>query len=259
MINIQVTDLHMVLAFWLCFSRWVAVVFQLPIYENVAVPMVVKVLSSLLLTYAFFPVSQVPVMADLQAVGTDNIIILTIAYSMVGLIIGFLVKSIMQLFYAGGSLISQQIGFAAMKYFDPSAGTQVGPFEKLVHTTLLVIIISSGALLPMFKGVLGSFMAIKFADAARFFQTPDFYLQFFKSIFVSSIMLASPLLFTNFLLYSLMGVIARMVPQMNVLMVSFAVNIGLGLLVFLSISYEFFQVAYEMYIQKLGDWFQFIT
>ena len=41
-------------------------------------------------------------------------------------------------------------------------------------------------------------------------------------------------------------------------MVSFAVNIGLGLLVFAATSDEFFNVAFKLYTQKLGEWFQFI-
>jgi flagellar biosynthetic protein FliR len=72
-------------------------------------------------------------------------------------------------------------------------------------------------------------------------------------------MLASPIIFINALVMSVLGVIARTVPQMNVLMVSFVVNIGMGLLVFSVTSYEFFSVAYDVYLKKLGEWFQFIT
>ncbi len=43
---------------------------------------------------------------------------------------------------------------------------------------------------------------------------------------------------------------------MNILMVSFVVNIGIGLLVFFAISEEFFHVAYTMYVERLGEWFQ---
>jgi flagellar biosynthetic protein FliR len=46
---------------------------------------------------------------------------------------------------------------------------------------------------------------------------------------------------------------------MNVISVSFAVNIGIGLLVFVAGSDEFFQTCFKMYTEKLGMWFQFIT
>ena len=57
----------------------------------------------------------------------------------------------------------------------------------------------------------------------------------------------------------ILGIIARMVPQMNVLMVSFVVNIGMGLLVFVAGSDEFFQIGFKLYTEKLGEWFKFIT
>jgi len=37
------------------------------------------------------------------------------------------------------------------------------------------------------------------------------------------------------------------------------VNIGLGLLLFLGIAEEFFQVSFELYVEKLGNWFQFLS
>jgi flagellar biosynthetic protein FliR len=56
-----------------------------------------------------------------------------------------------------------------------------------------------------------------------------------------------------------MGIVARTVPQMNVLMVSFVVNIGLGLLLFLGIAEEFFTVSFDLYVEKLGEWYQFLS
>jgi len=71
-------------------------------------------------------------------------------------------------------------------------------------------------------------------------------------------MLASPLIFTNFIIMVILGIIARIVPQMNVLMVSFIVNIGLGLVVFIVCSDEIFNVGYKLYAENLGNWFQFL-
>jgi flagellar biosynthetic protein FliR len=55
------------------------------------------------------------------------------------------------------------------------------------------------------------------------------------------------------------GIISRTIPQMNILMVSFAVNIGVGLILFIAVSEEFYSVSFEIYIEKLGQWFQFFS
>jgi flagellar biosynthetic protein FliR len=259
MLNIQITDMSTIVAFWLAFTRWLAVIFQLPIFENVSIPAMVKVLATLMITIAFFPLIQDQIMLDIKYVGENSFWYLTIFNTLVGLVIGFFVKSIMGIFISSGALITQQIGLNALSYFDPQAGSPIGPFEKLIEWTVLMMILTSGALLPMFKGVVNSFSTIHVYNIGKMAGSIDFYMIMFKSIFISSIMLATPMIFINLIINAVMGIISRAVPQMNVIAVSFAVNIGLGLLVFVVGSEEFFATCFRMYTQQLGNWFQFIS
>ncbi len=256
--TIEITNIVPIIAFWLVFVRLLAINFQLPIYDELPIPVIVKILTTLVIAFCFYPYVSSQVIRDINYVGKDSFWLLTIAYTVVGLTIGFLVKAIMSIFLSTGSIISQQVGFAAVRYFDPSSNTQVGPFELVIKWTLLVTIVSSGALLPMFKGVYQSFFSITMVDLGNFGKSPIFFIEMFKSMFLSSILLASPLIFTNMLIMTVLGIIARTVPQMNVIMVSFSVTIGLGLIVFVATSDEFFHVAYRVYTDKLGEWFNFI-
>jgi len=258
MIDISIVDYPVLIAFWLTFTRWVAILFQIPIFDNTSVPSLVKILTSLLIAYAFFPVVETQVTKDVLAVGVDHFWYLTIFNTIVGLLIGFLVKTIMTLFIAAGFIMTQQIGFGSISYFDPTYVSRIGPFEKIIQWTILIMVISTGALVPMFKGVLNSFFSISILDVGNFANIHVFYHQFFKGVFQAAFLLATPILFTNLVLNMIMGIVARTIPQMNILMVSFVVNIGIGLIVFYTISEEFFHVAYNMYVDRLGDWFQFV-
>lgn len=259
MISISIANYPVFIAFWLTFTRWVTVLFQIPIFDNTSIPFVVKVLSSLVISYAFFPMVESKMVAEVIAVGVENFWYLTIFNAVVGLLIGFLVKTIMTLFIAAGSIMTQQIGFGAVSSFDPTFESQIGPFERMIQWTVLIMILTTGALIPMFKGVLNSFSSINMSDLGNFANIHIFYHDFFKGIFGAAFLLATPILFTNLILNMVMGIVARTIPQMNILMVSFVVNIGIGLIVFFAISEEFFHVAYKMYIDRLGDWFQFIN
>ena len=258
MMNIQITDYSVILAFWLSFARWLAIMFQLPLFDSANIPQIVKILGIIVISYAFFPFVEPLLMKDIAFVGTDNFWFLTIFNVVVGLVIGYFVKAIMSVFIAAGSVITQQIGFGAIRYFDPNAAQSIGPFEKLIQWTMVVLILSSGALIPMFKGVIATFHSIHIYDLGKFAKSPEFFIEFFKSLFLAALLLSTPLIFTNILIMAILGVIARTVPQMNVLMVSFVVNIGLGLLVFIATSDEFFQVAYKIYTDQLGSWFQLV-
>ena len=258
MINVVLNDIQALTCFWLVFTRWSLILIQLPIFDNVSIPGLVKILFSLILSYAFFPMVKGEVYKDMVYFGAENFWIITLFYSVISLLIGFFVKVLMDLFTAAGSLITQQVGFGAVAYFDPSVGQRIGPFEKLLSWTMIVVIISSGALLPMFKGVFNSFFSIHASNLGKMISSPEFFLQMFKGIFLSALLLASPIIFTNMLIMTILGIIARTVPQMNVIMVSFVINIGLGLLVFTASSGEFFRVAFKIYSDNLGNWFQYL-
>jgi flagellar biosynthetic protein FliR len=219
----------------------------------------VKVLTSLLLSYAFFPEVSASLRNEVLVVGQDHFWYLTMIHTGIGLFLGFILKSFLISFSSAGSLISQQMGFGAIRYFDPMSESQVGPFEKLIQWTLLVLIISSGALLPMFKGIYLSFFSINTLSMTRFSQSPDMILELFKNLFSISILLASPIMFLNLMINAVMGIISRTIPQMNIISVSFAINIGVGLVVFAISSDEFFHVAFKLYVEKLGTWFQFVS
>jgi len=246
-------------AFWLGFSRWMAVLMQLPLFDNMAIPSIIKVLTSFLIAWAFHPIVFPAIRAEIAAVGVDNLWLLTMVHVMCGLVIGFFVKSLMSLFAAAGTILTQQIGFASVSYFDPTQAQQSGPFERLLQWVMVVMIITSGALGPMFRGVVDSFFTVNVLNLGRMVESHIFFSEIFKGIFVAAVMLSAPLLFANLLVNLVFGIVSRTIPQMNVLMVSFVVNIGMGLLLFIAISGEFFEVSFNIYVEKLGQWFQFFA
>ncbi len=258
MINISILDSSELLAYWLCFSRWIAILITIPIFSENAIPGTVKGLFCVVLSYALFPFAESAIMRDIAYTGEQNFWYLTIYYVISGLLIGYLAKMIMTIFVSAGSLITQQIGFSTITYFDPSYAAPISPLEQMIRWTLLIMIISTGALLPIFKGVVLSFESFslyKFAVSPKTFE----YLNiFFKDLIKMALLLSMPILVTNLLINSVLGIVARFVPQMNVFMISFVVNIGFGLMVFYFIGQEFFYYSYQMYVEKLGDWFNFV-
>ena len=259
MINIDLTDITGVIAFWLCFTRWTGILMQLPLFDDVRIPVIIKVLGSLVITYAFFPFLKDPIYKDIAVLGADNFWLLTIYHLIIGLVIGLVVRVIMNIFIAAGSIISQQIGFIAMRYFDPTSVQSVGPFEIFIKWCLVIMILTSGALFPMFKGAYTSFFTLNLTYFKLANLSPAFFFDMVKSLFLSGLLLASPIIFSNLIIMAIMGIIARMVPQMNVLMISFTVNIGVGLFVITMIATEFFHAAFKLYTEGLAKWFEMIV
>jgi flagellar biosynthesis protein FliR len=259
MIQLAVSDQYVFFAFWLCFTRWITVLIQLPLFDNLAVPNILKVLCSFVISWAFFDLSKGPMLTDLHTFGLNSIWYLTMVHGVIGLFLGFMVKTMMTLFVAAGNIVTQQVGFASVSYFDPTQMTQVGPFERLFQWVMVILVLTSGALIPMFKGVVSSFETVNALHLEKLGTGPEYFTEMFKSIFQSAVMLSTPLILANLLMNLVFGIVARTIPQMNVLMVSFVVNIGMGLVIFMAISQEFFQVSFEIYQKHLADWFHYFN
>lgn len=259
MITLTITDMRELTIFWLIFTRCLATLFQFPIFDTFSIPGIIKILFALVLAYCFHPLLRDVVLQDMTIAGNGNFFLLTIFYTLVGAFIGFLLKLIMDIFLIGGAIITQSIGFSAVRYFDPSFLQRVGPFEMYMQWVLLLLVLISGALVPMFKGMYLSFWGINLSTIGSIKFSYSTIYEIFNSIFISGVLISIPIMIVNILVTIIMGISSRMIPQLNVLVVSFIVNIGLGLFVFCIISDEFFTVCYEMYKKQLEIWYMMIV
>ena len=157
--------------------------FQLPIFDGMPIPLVLKVLATLIISYAFFPMVEAPLLKDITYMGDNALWVLTIFNVVIGLILGFFVKSMMNIFISSGTIMTQQIGFAAASYFDPMALREIGPLERIIQWTMIVIILSSGALFPMFKGIVGTFTSIHIYDLGNSLQPRSIFWSFLSRSF----------------------------------------------------------------------------
>lgn len=259
MINLEVTDINALIAFWLVFCRWSGIIFQLPVFDQMGVPVILKVLFGVSISWCFYPSVEQIVLKDIAFLGNDNFWVLSFFYVFIGLMAGFLSRIVLQIFNSAGSIITQQVGFGAVRYFDLSIGDQVGPFEKFINTTVVTMIIIGGGLLPIFKGSYMTFQTMNFISFNQVKGIVPFALYLFKSVFNTAIILAMPLIVTNIVVMTLLGIIARAVPQMNVLMVSFVLNISFGLFVFILSGEEFYSASINFYSKFIGDWLLFFS
>ena len=139
MIQVDIVNIQLFIAYWIIFSRTLPILMQLPIFDHISIPFTIKVLMSMLVSFAFYPMVSSEVLKDINYVGATSFWSLTIFNTVMGLIIGYIVRSIMNIFISAGNIITQQIGFGAISYFDPTFEERVGPFEQLIHLSLIHI------------------------------------------------------------------------------------------------------------------------
>ena len=80
--------------------------------------------------------------------------------------------------------------------------------------------------------------------------TPEFMLHLFSGTFTTAVKIAAPIMAILFFLSVGLGLVARTVPQMNVFIVGFPLQIGVGLLM-VGLSMSFFSILVQQQMQEL--------
>ncbi len=246
------------LAFWLCFARSMAFIINLPLFEEVSIPVVVKILFTVFFTFLSFALVEPIILKDISSIGVSNFWWLTIFYTIAGFTLSFLLKLIAEIILSASHLMTQQMGFSQMTMFDPTIQASVSPIERITRWVIIGIILMSGALTPFFKGLVLSYEKFSLIQLIQWKDLGYFFMKLYWDLFIISLLLASPIVFCGVGFNLLLGLLARMVPQINLLMMSFMITIVLGLVVYFFIFEDWVLTSVEHYTNYLGLWFQWL-
>jgi flagellar biosynthetic protein FliR len=204
----------------------------MPIFGIKHVPAQVKVLLALLLTFVLFPVlirgSVVPAVS-----WREDIILLVMREAFLGLFMGFLTRMIFIAVEVTGQLLGFSMGFSAAQLVNPASGeasTVMEQFETVLATLLFLSINGHHMLLEAI------YRSFDLAPLARLSVHPQGMLSLSSlvhQVFVIGLKLAAPMIAVILFLNIALGVVGRAVPQINVFVISFPINIMVGLFVFI--------------------------
>jgi flagellar biosynthesis protein FliR len=150
---------------------------------------------------------------------------------LVGLAYAFALAAVFAAISVAGSLLDTAIGFSFGSLIDPITGTQAPILTQLYAMVGVLVFIAIDGDHWMIEGLARSYQLIpisKFPSVNALVGGAD---KAFVSIFGSAIELAAPVLLAILLTDCAMGLVARVMPQLNVFAVGFPAKIAVGLLV----------------------------
>jgi len=232
-------------AFMLTFARVGTMVMLMPgIGEQMISPRA-RLSFALLLSLVLFPLTRTLLPAASGPAAVVGILIGEIA---IGLMIGLTVRMIVAALQTAGTIVAQQLGLAFAMTVDPAMGGQqasIGNFLTLLGMTLIFAadlhhlaiagIRDSYALLPP-VGVPDTGDAAKLA------------IQALGQGFSLAVQISAPFIVFAILLNLGLGVLARLMPQLQVFFLAMPATILLGMLVLLGVV----GVMMGVFIEELG-------
>jgi flagellar biosynthetic protein FliR len=252
---ITVTEAQLIgwISAWLWpFLRALALLASLPVFGQRAVPMRVKV------ALAFFiAIAAQAALPPMPTTPLDSAaaVPLVLQQLLVGVALGFAVRLVFAAVELAGEVIGLQMGLNFAGFFDPATaamGTASGRFFGTMVAFLFIIVNGHLAIIAV---LVKSFDVFPAGDDPFAFLWRTQPQAWGAEVFMLGLWIALPLVGMLLFVNLLLGVIARVAPQINIFAVGFPVTLGVGLIGML-LTLPLMQQPFTLALERMLAHFQ---
>lgn len=239
---------NLLLPFFCIMGRVTAFMGVLPLFAWTMVPMRVRLAIALLMSI-FFGMIQPPGVLAGQNLHWAEAVLLVSREVLCGLTLGLVARLVFISVQQGMLIGTQQMGFADAGIIDPSTGETQRPVSMLFQMMFAVLFLSVGGHHLLLMAIGRSYEAFPLAQPPEVEALAEGIIQAGGTMFVFALKLAAPMLTGFLLLAVIMGVLAKVMPEMNILMASLPLRVGVGMFLAVSVAGTLNSFAVE-----IADW-----
>ena len=216
-------------AFMLVFARIGAMVMLLPGLGETNIPVRIKLAIALLLSMIILPLHRQAYQVDLNSLAP--LLVLMLHEIVIGVVLGATARVTLSALQVAGSVIAQQLGLGFVTAVDPTQGQQgllIGNFLTILGLTLLFATDSHHLVISALNE------SYRIFAPGQMFSTGDvaaLATRAFASAFKIGMQLSAPFLVFGLIFNLGLGVLARLMPQMQVYFVGVPLSILIGFLI----------------------------
>lgn len=221
-------DWSQVNLFFLILSRMSGFVLFNPIFGRQNVPGIVKSGLVLLLSITVFPVTTYRPAVPESILELGVLLLLELA---MGYLLGMVINLFFYIPLLGGETIDIQMGMSMGRTYDPSSQTSTTVTASLLNLLLMLLFFAANGHQTLLRIILVSGRIVPFGAAAFGQELYGAVVELFINCTILGIKLCMPILAAELLGQMGMGILMKVIPQINV----FAINIELKVIIGLTL------------------------
>lgn len=218
-------------AFLLIFARAGTMLMLLPGLGEMSVPMRLRLTIALILAAVLLPLHRNEFQINLGSIGP--ILVLLATEMLVGAVLGMTARMTISALQVAGSVVAQQLGFGFVMAVDPTQGQQgvlVGNFLTLLGVTL---IFATDMHHLVIAALHDSYTLFRPGEVPATGDMAELMTRSFAMAFRIGIQLSAPFLVFGLVFNLGLGILSRLMPQMQVFFVGMPLSIMIGLILLL--------------------------
>lgn len=241
----------LLLTYMLVFARVGAMVMLLPAIGDMGVPPRVRLSLAMAISFALTPIVAKFYPPNLPD-GGIGLMILLVMESTAGIVIGASARMIVSALNVAGTLIATQIGLAYAQTVDPTMGAQgaiLGTFFSLLGT---VVIFASDLHHLAIGAIEGSYRLLPPGASFPTGDLAELAIHLTSSAFLLGLQLSAPFLVFGFVVTAAIGLLARLMPQLQVFFIAMPINILAGFLIMILLLSALMTLFLSFYAEQMA-------
>jgi flagellar biosynthetic protein FliR len=235
------------------FSRASGMIMTAPIFQSRNIPPPLKVILAfgLAMVVAPFIVGNI----DFSQFTFGMTVFILLQELLTGLIMGFMINLTLYAVQIAGYYFDVEMGFGMINILDPTTGTQMPIMGQINYIVTLLVFLAINGHHTIISSFIQSYQVIKPGMFLIKKEAVGVFVMAFSNMFYFGFKIGIPIIATIFLSNVALGIIAKLIPQINVFIIGYPVKIILGLLMIIFFI-PVFVILIEATFSNSGDTFK---
>ena len=224
------------ITFFAVLVRYTVMIAVLPIFGNKLIPAPIKVLLGLTFTFILFPTLVTQGLVDIsqaaiwgkKASSLAEVVCLEAGF---GLALGFTAKLFFEAINIGANIAGTFMGFASASMYDPHSESQSMVVARLQSTLAMLIFLVIDGHHTMLRAALESYRFVGMGQVKLGGAFAERLISLSGEMIRIGLQIAAPMAISLFAIHIVYAIMAKAVPQLNILILSFSVSALVGLIV----------------------------
>jgi len=236
-----------VMGFAVVLTRISVFLMVIPIFNAKMTP--ARIRFSIILLISLFLSMAMPTVIDLNTLTALETALLIINEAIYGFSLGLIAMLIFSAVKVGVRIIERQMGLAMAGTLDPLSGETAESFSVLIEMIFVLLFLAANGHHLLLLILAKSYEAFPAGHIPDLPLLVEGIVKAGSTMLIAGLRLAGPMLAAFLLLLVVLGVFARIIPEMDILFISMPLRAGLGLLM----AGMFFPFI-NQFIGEFSDW-----
>jgi len=236
-------------------SRIAGFIGAIPVISSAQTPGRVKTALVVAISLTLFPLMA----DDLPRVSFAPVpfMLLMVSEVLLGLLLGLVARLIFTAVEFGATVIGFQMGFAAANVFDPQSERQVALISQFQNIFAILIFLAVNGHYLFLQTAVMSYELLPPGQLDLSGEAVPYLMQLASHMFAIGVQFSAPVLAVLLLSGLILGILARVFPQLNVFLISFPINIGTAFIV-IALTLSMLSLLIRREFDTLGERFMII-